>query len=171
MDPRVQRKIKAKLSWKTLWRDKQSKVWSFYCPNCRTARRLPNRPRPSLRHFVQIGLTSAFFPLLTWSWFGLKGFVSFLPMWIVFENLHRARVRVALYCSNCGFDPYLYLIDVASARQEVETYWRKRFSDKGIPYPEKDDPVAQAQAMTEAKEQIRVEDEKAQAPAPAPTQV
>lgn len=167
MDPRVERKIKARLRWKTLWRDRQSRVWSFYCPNCRSSRRLPNRTSPSLRHYIQIGLTSAFFTLLTWPWFNWKGFVSFIPMWMIFETLHRARVRVALYCSNCGFDPYLYLQDVTAARKEVETYWRKKFADKGIPYPEKEDPAEQAQAMSDAKEQVRAADEKAAAEAPA----
>ena len=151
MDPRDSRKIRAKLSWKSLWREKRTQYWSFYCPNCRSARRLPNRPRPALRHYLQIGMTASFFTLLCWHWFSWKGMVSFLPMWMIFETLHRARVRVALYCSNCGFDPYLYLNDVQSARKEVESYWRKKFSEKGIPYPEKNDPLSQSVAQSVAK--------------------
>ncbi|MFL5812764.1 MAG: hypothetical protein ACJ763_04250 [Bdellovibrionia bacterium] len=75
--------------------------------------------------------------LATWSWFEWKGIVSFFPLWSVFEVIYRARVRAALACDRCGFDPYLYLIDVPRAREVVENHWRKKFADKGIPYPSK----------------------------------
>ena len=52
-----------------------------------------------------------------------------------FEGYYRSRVRIALSCPHCGFDPYLYLTDVKRARQEIEAYWRKKFAEKGIPYP------------------------------------
>lgn len=75
--------------------------------------------------------------LATWNWFEWKGVVSFLPFWTFFEMVYRSRVRAALACTQCGFDPYLYLIDVPRAREVVENHWRKKFAEKGIPYPEK----------------------------------
>jgi hypothetical protein len=86
---------------------------------------------------AQIGLTAIVFMLATWSWFEWKGIVSFFPLWTLFEGIYRSRVRAALACDRCGFDPYLYLIDVPRAREVVENHWRKKFAEKGIPYPEK----------------------------------
>jgi hypothetical protein len=95
---------------------RDTKLWYFLCPLCTTQRRVPYAPRPTPRHFAQLALTAAFFTLLTWPWFGIKGMVSFLPIWTVFEMIYRAKVRAALYCESCGFDPILYLVDVKRAR-------------------------------------------------------
>jgi hypothetical protein len=99
---------------------------------------------------AQVGLTSIIFMLATWSWFEWKGIVSFLPLWTLFEVIYRARVRAALACGHCGFDPYLYLIDVPRAREVVENHWRKKFAEKGIPYPEKNGGKAAASAPAAA---------------------
>jgi hypothetical protein len=93
-------------------------------------------------HLVQIGLTATIIMLASWSWFEWKGIVSFFPLWMLFEVFFRARVRAALACSQCGFDPYLYMIDVPRAREVVENHWRKKFAEKGIPYPEKNPQAA-----------------------------
>jgi predicted RNA-binding Zn-ribbon protein involved in translation (DUF1610 family) len=123
---------------KRFWSDeKASNAWSFYCPHCTTARKIPCQPRPTAQHFAQIALTAVFFTVLTWSWFSWKGLVSFIPLWTVFEAIYRGRVRVAMQCPHCGFDPFLYAVDIQRARQEIETHWRKKFADKGIPFPEK----------------------------------
>ncbi len=78
----------------------------------------------------------------TWRWFEWRGVVSFVPFWLIFEAVYRARCRGILNCTQCGFDPYLYLIDTRRARAEVESHWRKKFAEKGIPYP--GDPIPQA---------------------------
>jgi hypothetical protein len=119
--------------WK---RDSLHEPWQFYCPLCKTTRRLPERPRPNARHYFQVALTSAVFTLVTWPWFSWKGIVSFVPMWTIFEIIYRSRMRAALSCRNCGFDPYLFLIDVQKAKAEVDAYWRKKFADAGVPFPE-----------------------------------
>ncbi len=79
--------------------------------------------------------------LATWHWFDWKGIVSFVPFWAVFEVFYRTRMRAALVCDQCGFDPVLYLVDVKKAREQVELHYRKLFADKGIPYPEKTPPT------------------------------
>jgi hypothetical protein len=122
---------------KSLWKEHGKEVWSFYCPQCKIPRRVPYRSKPGLKHFSQIGLTAAVVTLATWPWFAWKGAVAFLPLWIVFEVLYRSRVRAALSCEQCGFDPILYLADVKSARREIEAHWKKKFEEKGIPYPDK----------------------------------
>lgn len=133
---------------KTFWKGKRGPVWSFFCPNCRSARKLPYQPKPGgPRHFFQVGITAAFFTLLTWNWFTWKGIVSFVPIWVVFEFFYRARVRAAVACTNCGFDPFLYLDDVGRARKEIENHWRRKFAEKGIPFPEKGALIEGEQAI------------------------
>ena len=114
-----------------------TKLWYFLCPLCTTQRRVAYSPRPTPKHFMQLGLTAAIITMITWPWFGIKGLVSFLPIWTIFEMIYRTKVRAALYCESCGFDPVLYLVDTKLARTEVETFWRKKFEEKGVPYPEK----------------------------------
>jgi hypothetical protein len=105
----------------SFWQDRNGDLWKFYCPHCRAPRAIPYRPQPGgWRHYSQVGLTAAVFTLAAWPWFGLKGIVAFVPLWMAFEFFYRTRVRAALVCDRCGFDPFLYLTDVKKARQQVE---------------------------------------------------
>ncbi|MBC7692776.1 MAG: hypothetical protein H7222_13525 [Methylotenera sp.] len=120
---------------KSLWKNRYRYRFSFYCPLCRIPRRIGQSPRPLFSHFVQIGVTSAFITMLSWNWYGPKGMVTFLPLWILFETIYRARMRAALKCNSCGFDPNLYLVDVQKAKAGVEKYWKVKFVEKGISHP------------------------------------
>lgn len=123
---------------KTIWRERHSSGWSFICPLCRSSRKIPYQPKPGgWRHFSQVALTAGVVTLATWPWFGIKGVISFIPLWMVFEAVYRSKVRVALACGSCGFDPLLYMVDIPRARREVDKFWRTRLAEKGIPYPEK----------------------------------
>lgn len=74
--------------------------------------------------------------MLSWPYFSWKGVVSFIPFWTLFEMIYRIRVRTLLSCETCGFDPYLFRINLKKAGGEVEQHWRKKFAARGIPYPE-----------------------------------
>lgn len=122
---------------KSLWRERNTKPFSFFCPNCRIERRAPVHPRPATpKNIAKVALAAIFFTVVTWPWFEWKGIVSAFPMWIIFEVSYRTFMRAALACDACGFDPVLYLVDVKRARGEVEAHWRRKFAEKGIPYPE-----------------------------------
>ena len=122
---------------KKFWRDPRREDWSFFCPLCKAPHKIPFQPKPTRKHFIQIGITTAFFTLMTWPWFDFKGVVAFFPLWVAFESLYRTRVRVSVRCHHCGFDPFLYLNDVQQARATIESHWRKIFQERGIPFPEK----------------------------------
>ncbi len=113
----------------------KKKFWSYYCPQCKTERRITLQPRPTFKHVLQVFLTAIIFMFACWSWFEWKGILAFFPIWIVFEISYRAIIRTKLYCELCGFDPYLYLIDVPKARKEVENFWRKKYADQGVAFP------------------------------------
>jgi hypothetical protein len=117
---------------------KSRQIWQFYCPQCSVTRRLPFVPRPvSPIHLVRMGLATVFVTLVLWEWFGIKGMLSAFPIWAAFELVYRLRIRSFMACTTCGFDPYLYKSNLPGARAEIEAHWRKKFAEKGVPYPEK----------------------------------
>lgn len=111
---------------------------SFYCVGCNRERRLTAPAKVgSARFFVHIAITTAFCTLLTWPWLGLKGAGFFLiPVGLAFEMIYRLKMRADLVCPDCHFDPTLYLVDPHKAVRQVEETWRKKYEEKGIPYPE-----------------------------------
>jgi hypothetical protein len=122
----------------SIWRARGRKIWTFLCPFCGAPRRIPFRPQPGgWRQIGQVILTAWVMTGLTWPWLGWKGIVSVIPLWTAFEIFYRWRARGVLSCSLCGFDPYLFMIDEEWARREMETHWRQKFAEKGIPFPEK----------------------------------
>lgn len=141
--------------FKTLWQARDHKCWSFFCPLCRATRKVSLKPRPAARHYAQLGLTAVALMLAGWSFWEWKGIVSIFPLWIGFELIYRMRARAHLNCPHCGFDPYLYLVDVKRAREEIDSHWRKKFAEKGIPFPEKNQP-ARAPSRTVAGAQAPV---------------
>ena len=132
-EPKIEIK---KFEFQSLWRQRHSRIWSFYCPQCRAPRRAPRHPNPaSAGNIARIALCSAVFSLALWNQFGWKGLVSFVPFWAVFEIFYRSRMRGMLACPHCGFDPYLYLVDAKLARKEIEDHWKRKFAEHGIPFP------------------------------------
>jgi hypothetical protein len=111
---------------------------NFYCVGCNRERRLSAPARVgSVRFFTHIAITTAFCTLITWPWLGIKGAAFFLiPVGLGFEMIYRLKMRADLICPDCNFDPTLYLVDPAKAARQVEDTWRKKFEEKGIPYPE-----------------------------------
>lgn len=122
------------------WLDKiESQGFRFFCVSCRRERRqVPPSKVGSPKFFIQIFLATAFFTLLFWPLMGAKGFFAFLiPVGATLEAVYRLKMRAAMVCPDCKFDPILYLVDRSKAVHQVEEAWRKRFLDKGLPFPEK----------------------------------
>jgi hypothetical protein len=124
------------LNWQSVWNEKKSESWSFFCPLCSTPRKVAGAPRLNWKHALQIGLTGAVFTLATWNWFQWRGLVSIVPLWVGFELTFRTRLRAQLLCTHCGFDPFLFVTDENLAKNQIENHWRKIFAEKGIPYPD-----------------------------------
>lgn len=138
MDPKEFSGYSKNQSIKTVWQERQPDVFTFICPLCKRARSLAFRTQPGgFKHIMAVGVTTLLFMLLAWNWFSWKGLVAFVPFWSIFEVVYRWRTRAALFCKECGFDPYLFKTDLKVAKREVEVHWRKKYAERGIPFPEK----------------------------------
>ncbi len=111
----------------------------FFCVSCKRERRqVPPAKVGSPRFFGHIFLATAFFTVVFWPWMGIKGSFAFLiPVGLVMEAVYRLKMRASLACPDCQFDPILYLVDRSKAVKQVEEAWRKKFTEKGLPFPEK----------------------------------
>lgn len=115
---------------KTAWRERGTKRFQFYCPQCRHQRVIPFIPKPAqLEHIFRIFVTACFVTLLTWKWFEWKGILVIFPLWAAFEFFYRLRARTVASCPYCGFDPYLFLADVQRARAHMEAFWKDKVAE------------------------------------------
>jgi len=117
----------------------ENQGFRFFCASCKRERRqTPPAKVGSVRFFVQILIATMFFTVLCWPWMGPKGFLAFLiPVGAVLETVFRLKMRAAMVCPDCKFDPILYLVDRQKAVKQVEDAWRNKFTEKGMPFPEK----------------------------------
>jgi hypothetical protein len=124
---------------KTLWRQIEQSGFKFYCVGCNRERLLSSPAKlGSARFWFHVSVATAFMTALSWKWLAWKGGVAwFIPMAILFEVLYRVRMRAALVCPDCQFDPILFLVDRKKAVRQVEAAWRQRFETKGLPFPDR----------------------------------
>jgi len=159
---KTQRRDVLQAASKSIWKERFTKNFQFYCPMCTTPRRIGMHPKPGQPiHFAQVGVTAILIAILIYSifpWMGAKGLVTFVPLWIAFETIYRGRVRAQVRCSKCGFDPVLYLVDVEKARAAIQDHWRERFAEKGIPFPEPgvENDAAHVRPIAASSEKTRV---------------
>jgi hypothetical protein len=107
--------------------------WQFYCPLCGCSRRLPHSPSPwTFLNLARVGVTTALVTLALWPWLDWMGVIAFVPLWAGFELVFRVKVRAQLVCDQCGFDPMLYMTDVARARREVEEFWKQKLQSSAV---------------------------------------
>jgi len=137
---------------KSLWQEPSRKLWMYYCPHCAVQRRLSFSTKPQPRHYAQVALTALMFMLATWSWFTWKGMVAFLPFWIVFEAIYRTKARAALICTNCGFDPFLYVRNRDEAKKEIRNHYEVRLARKKSAQPKSVPITAPARPPASAPE-------------------
>lgn len=125
---------------RSIWKEAPGQCYSFYCPLCKSSRNLKMHPHAGhIRHFAQVGITTILLSALVAHfvpWIGWKTLVCFVPLWIAFETVYRARVRTSAACQHCGFDPFLYLSDPKRARNAIRDHWRRLYEEKGLEFPE-----------------------------------
>jgi hypothetical protein len=131
--------IKEILSSKKFYKRIEPKGFRFYCVSCKRERRLAPPARVgSLKFFGQVLLSTLALSAITYPWLHFKGIFAWLvPVGLTLEVVYRLRMRKALICPDCEFDPILYMSDRKAAAQQVEEAWKRKFEKAGIPFPEK----------------------------------
>lgn len=122
-----------------LWKKIEASGFKFFCVGCNRERRIqPPAKIGSGLFYAQILITTLALTFATYPWFGFKGFAFFvIPVGIAFEAFYRMKMRAAMVCPDCEFDPILYLVDRKKAAHQVEKVWRKKFEQRGFSYPDK----------------------------------
>ncbi len=104
-------------------------LWVHYCPLCKVQSRSFYFPSPRPKHYFALAVLTGTLGIFLYPYFDVKGALFAVPIWMIFEFYYRSRARLHLICAQCGFDPYLYKMDVGLARNKVEEFWRKKQPD------------------------------------------
>ena len=135
MEGNIPSEKKSKLPYRSYWREERLGSWRFFCPVCERSRRVSGPPHP-YRFSMILGAAAAtaFALLLGWKVWGWKGAVWALPIWMLIEISFRLISRARLKCTECGFDPYLWLSSRSRAQTAMEKFWVDRYAEKGGVY-------------------------------------
>jgi hypothetical protein len=95
----------------------------FYCPLCRSRRAFLYRPGLSMKHYVQMLITTVVISLATFSMTSWRCFIYFFILWAAFEFFNRVLLCREVPCPHCGFNASWYKRDVKVARQLVKKFW------------------------------------------------
>lgn len=106
----------------------RKKSWGkrFFCPLCRSERRMRVSSRLSWHNYLQIFITSFCLTTLLWPLMAAKGLFIFFPVWMLFELTRRMIFKKDIPCPHCGFDATWYKKDVKMARKIVEDFWQAK---------------------------------------------
>ena len=162
---------KKSINLNSIWKKLERTGFKFYCVSCHKERHIEVPARAgSFQFYFHAGVTTAFMMLITWPIFHWKGVVLLVPVLGIFEGLYRMKMRSVLVCPDCDFDPILYMVDPDKAAQQVENVWRKKFEEKGYPFPErkfKNGKRIPPKAQPQTQANPTVSDAVVAAPAPA----
>jgi len=102
---------------------------SCFCAFCRTERQVYRKRRSSLINVVAAAVSALALMLLIWHQFDPQVLPLFVAFLAVAETFVQIRWRLNIVCSECGFDPVLYVRDVEKAVAKVQEHLRKRQED------------------------------------------
>lgn len=94
----------------------------IFCALCRAPRELKQSSELSILNYAQLILLSSLITYFTYDVISLKGMISIIPMWAIFEFVKKSLYRKELTCPTCGFDPTWYRRDVKMAREKVKNF-------------------------------------------------
>jgi hypothetical protein len=96
----------------------------YLCPVCRSPLGALPASKLGLKAYVQLALITTLICAATYfllgSWAATKASLVSLPLYMVAEWVHWLKLREALRCRTCDFDPMLYRRDWRAARRKVE---------------------------------------------------
>jgi hypothetical protein len=96
----------------------------YLCPVCRSSTKAAPQTGLNFKSHLQILFITAFLVATTYyligPWGAAKATLAYLPIWTLAEWVHWLKVREALRCRVCDFDPMLYQRDWRMARKKIE---------------------------------------------------
>jgi hypothetical protein len=105
---------------------------SFYCAFCKTPRRSNLKRSVTLVEVSFCLVGSVLLSFLFWQKFDFKIFALFAILVCILEFFCQLKWRVSIMCSQCGFDPVLYLKDKDKAVLKIKAHLEKRKQDPRI---------------------------------------
>ena len=107
-------------------------VKEFYCAFCRTPRSINMQKHVRLFEFTIALAASLLMMLFFFQKFDPRVFVFFGIFISIFEFLIQFKYRLAMTCTECGFDPLLYMKSPAKACEQVKAQLEKRKNDPAV---------------------------------------
>lgn len=104
----------------------------FFCPLCKDHQSTKIPEKITWQHHLGLAVCTIVFTALAWPLFAMKGLFFFFLFWALFEFGLRMRKRDALICRACGFDPFLYKVDVRLARNALQKHWQGRIEKENL---------------------------------------
>ncbi len=105
---------------------------SFYCAFCKTPRRSNLKKSVTLVEVLFCLIGSVLLSLLFWQKFDFKILTLFGILVCILEFFCQLKWRVSIMCSQCGFDPVLYLKDKDKAVLKIKAHLQKRKEDPRV---------------------------------------
>lgn len=115
----------------TFYRFREGRV-HFFCPLCKDHQSTKIPEKIAWQHHLGLAVFTTVFTAAVWPLFGPKGVFFYFLFWSVFEFGLRLRKRHALICRGCGFDPFLYKVDVKLARNALQKHWQGRIEKENL---------------------------------------
>lgn len=100
-----------------------------YCAFCGHKRKVYHLKKSALSHLLLSLLISILLMWAIWLTIEPKAIYIFIVVHCLTEFIVHFRWRVSLVCSQCGFDPLIYIRDKNKAAQKVKAYLLARKTD------------------------------------------
>ncbi len=97
-----------------------------FCAFCKTSKKVYKRKSLSLIEVVGLGLFALLLTSVIWSHLDVRGLVILISLLSIAEFFVRLRWRYSTICSNCGFDPVIYIKNPEKAAEQVRLFLDQR---------------------------------------------
>ncbi len=104
----------------------------FFCPLCKEHQSTKIAQNIGWRHHLSLTTLTTAVTYVAYPIFEMKGIFLYFFFWMLLEFGIRTRKRDALICRSCGFDPFLYKLDVRRARNALRKHWQEKIEKENL---------------------------------------
>ncbi len=106
-----------------------AKRQSCYCAFCKSTKKVYKRKHLSFFEVIVMMLFSTLTTYLIWAPFDPRGLMILFLLLGTGEVFYRLRWRQSVICTNCGFDPVIYVQNPELAGQKIKDFLEMRKDD------------------------------------------